>query len=758
MVASQSALFLVRLPSEIDRPVQLFEELLKSIHGQFSDSTISLELACIKKHLYFFVSCERTISESIVAAIYAHYPFAEIEEVQDYLALDVLERGFALCDVRLSTTDIFPIKTYKQFEGDSMSALCSAFLQLDEEESAWIHIILTPREDRWSLNFERSMKVKMNAVGSYVNPANYFRVQSLKDFRSKRRDACIEKASQHAFKATIRIGTTSVNNKRAQERLAQLSRAFSFYNQVNLNSLKPSKSTRTATHIDAMLRRSHSKNQSTFAIDECTTLYHYPRPTDIPHIVHVITKKAQAPEDLPREKTHDENLVSLFGVTNFHNEYEKFGLLRSDRRRHTYLLGKSGTGKSKLMELLINEDVRAGHGVCLIDPHGDLIDSVLRNVPPERVNDVVVFNPADVEFPIGFNVLAHTPEDKRIGVASGFIDILKKLFKEQWNSRLEHITRFAVLAALERSDSTIVTVLKLLTDESFRTLVVSELTDELVKSYWINEFPEIKEKYSQETIMPLVNKIGQFIASPLIRNIVSQPENKLNLAECMKNNKIILIRISKGNLGEENVALLGSMIITKLYHAALERSQIPENERRDFYLYCDEFQYFATETFAEILSEARKFRFCVTMAHQYLGQLSPAMRSTIIGNVGTLISFRVGSDDAHILENEFTPVFKARDVMNLGVREFYIKTSIEGELRNAFSGRTLNVTTPHYYLQDNIIALSRAQYATPRAEVEHLIFENHEKNVQVVENTAVPATEIVQEILPLDDASGILSA
>ncbi len=718
MVASQSALFLVRLPSEIDRPTQLFEELLKSTHGQFTGTTISLELACIKKHLYFFISCEREVAESVVASIYAHYPFAEIEEVQDYLAIDVLERGFSFCEVKLSESDIFPIKTYKQFEGDSISALCSAFLQLEEHESAWIHIIITPREDRWSLNFERSMKVKMNALGSIVNPANYFRVQSLKDFRKNRRTACIEKATQHAFKTTIRLGTTSINHKRAQERLAQLSRTFSFYNLSNLNSLKPSKSLRSTTQIDAMLRRTPAKNQNTLAIDECTTLYHYPRPTDIPHVVHVITKKAQAPEDLPREKTHDENLVSLFGVTNFHNEYEKFGLLRADRRRHTYLLGKSGTGKSKLMELLINEDIRAGHGVCLIDPHGDLIDSVLRNVPPERVNDVVIFNPADVDFPIGFNVLEHTPVDKRIGVASGFIDILKKLFKEQWNSRLEHITRFAVLAALERSDSTIVTVLKLLTDETFRTMVVSELTDELVKSYWLNEFPEIKEKYNQEAIMPLVNKIGQFIASPLIRNIVSQPNNKLNLTECMKAGKIILIRISKGNLGEENVALLGSMIITKLYHAALERAQVPENERRDYYLYCDEFQYFATETFAEILSEARKFRFCVTLAHQYLGQLSPAMRSTIIGNVGTLISFRVGSDDAHILENEFTPVFKAQDVMNLGIREFYIKTSIEGELRNAFSGRTLNVTTPHYFLQDNILELSRAQFATTREEVE----------------------------------------
>lgn len=719
MVASKSALFLVRIPSEIERPTQLFEEFLKSIHGQCIGSAISLELACIKKHLYFFISCDRNFSETIIASVYAHYPYAEIDEVQDYVSLDILERGFASCELRSLKSDILPIKTYKNLEGDSLSQICSVFSQLDDKESAWLHLIIQPRADRWQLGMERSLKIKLNALGSYINPANYFRMQSIKAMRTAQKNACIEKAYQPAFSVTIRIGTTSSNHPRAKERLEQITRAFSYYNTSHLNGLKASKIIKNTISTNPLLQRAPSKQNFMLGIDEVTTLYHFPKSYDIPHVVHVITKKGEPPEDLPTNEADREN-ISLFGMTNFHNQYEKFGLPRSDRRRHTYILGKSGTGKSKLMELLINEDIQAGHGIGLIDPHGDLIDSILRNIPPERVNDVIIFNPADVEYPVGFNLLEQTPIDKRIAVASGFIDILKKLFKQEWNSRLEHITRFSLLAALERSDSTIITVLKLLTDDHYREYIVSEIQDELVRSYWINEFPEIKEKYSQEAITPLINKLGHFIASPLIRNIVSQPRNKSNIAAAMNEGKIILIRIAKGNIGEENVALLGSMIITKLYHAALERSQIPEDQRRDFYLYCDEFQYFATETFAEILSEARKFRFNLTLAHQYLGQLSPAMRSTVIGNIGTLLSFRVGSDDAHILENEFTPVFKAQDVMNLGIREFYIKTSLNGELKKAFSGRTLNMPPPQHFLHDHIISFSRSQYATPLSELQQL--------------------------------------
>lgn len=721
MVARQSTLLLVRLPSEIDHPINYFEEFLKSIHGQFQDTTISLELAYIKKHLYFFVECEVRVAESISASIYAHYPFAEVEQMQDYLALDVLERGFSFCEIRLTKTDILPIKTSKNFENDSLSGICSAFSQLTDQEMAWLHVVITPVTDKWNFHLERNMKVKWNTIRSLINPSNYFKIQSLKEIRKEQKQSMMHKASQSGFRATIRIGVSSISHKRADERLDQLKRAFSYYNTIHLNSLNPSRTLKSHEQVELLLERKQSANPICLGLDEVASLYHLPRPTDIPHIVHVITRKGEPPEDLPREGSEHEVDASFIGVTNFHNEYVKFGIPRADRRRHTYILGKSGTGKSKLMELLINEDIRAGHGVGLIDPHGDLVDAVLRNIPPERVNDVVLFNPADVEFPVGFNLLEHTPPDKRISVASGFIDILKKLFKDQWNSRLEHITRFALLAALEQPDSTIVTVLKLLTDDTFRAELVGKLQDDLVKQYWLNEFPEISVKYHQDAIMPLVNKLGQFIASPLIRNIVTQPHNKMNLADCMNQGKIVLIRISKGNLGEENVALLGSMIITKLYQSALERTQMPEAERRDFYLYCDEFQYFATEAFAEILSEARKFRLNLTMAHQYLGQLTPVMRSTVIGNVGTLIAFRVGSEDSHILENEFTPVFKARDVMNLGVREFYIKTSLFGDLRNAFSGRTLNVNDPHFFLENRIIANSREQYATARAEVEHVV-------------------------------------
>ncbi len=371
-----------------------------------------------------------------------------------------------------------------------------------------------------------------------------------------------------------------------------------------------------------------------------------------------------------------------------------------------------------MLELLINADIHAGHGIGILDPHGDLVDEVMRFIPKHRIKDVVLFNPADVNYPIAFNPLEQVPPEYRVRVTIGFIEIFKKIFGSNWTPRLEHVLRYTTLALLDSPNTTILSILKMLSDKNYRQKIVARIEDSVVKNFWVNEFAAWSEKFDNEAIMPILNKVGQFVSTMLIRNIVGQTINRIDIRKIMDEGKILLCRLSKGFLGEENTQLLGALFITKIHQAAMSRTDTPEDQRRDFYLYADEFQYFATDTFAEILSEARKYHLNLTMAHQYMGQLSDFVRKTAFGNVGSIISFRVGAEDAVVLENEYSPVFKVRDIINLGVREFLVKMSIDGEMRDAFSARTVSVPTYETNYIDEIVDYTRKTYARPRSEVE----------------------------------------
>jgi len=358
-----------------------------------------------------------------------------------------------------------------------------------------------------------------------------------------------------------------------------------------------------------------------------------------------------------------------------------------------------------------------------MDPHGDLVDAVVKHIPKERVEDVIYFNPMDTEYPIAFNPMQAVDPKLKLRVTIGFIEIFKKLFGANWTPRLEHVLRQTTLALLDSEGTTVFSILKMLSDKNYRQKIVAKIDDAVVKNFWVNEFAAWSEKFDNEAITPLLNKVGQLVSTNLIRNIIGQPYNTFDIRQVMDNEKIMLVKLNKGLLGEENAALLGAMLITKIEQAALERADTPEEERKTFYLYCDEFQYFATDTFAEILSEARKYKLSLTVAHQYMGQLIDKVRTTVFGNIGTIVSFRVGAEDAGILEQEFNPIFKVRDIINLAVREFYIKMSVKGETRDAFSATTVECTTPKdsESNKDAIIEFSRKTFSKPKDEVEDLM-------------------------------------
>ena len=365
----------------------------------------------------------------------------------------------------------------------------------------------------------------------------------------------------------------------------------------------------------------------------------------------------------------------------------------------------------------MKNDIYSGKGVGILDPHGDLVEDVLRMIPQSRVKDVVIFDPSDLKFPPSFNPLEQVPEELKMRVTIGFIEIFKKLFGSNWSPRLEHVLRYTTLALLDTPNTTVLSILKMLTDKNYRQMIVRNIHDNVVKNFWVNEFAGWSEKFDNEAITPLLNKVGQFVATNMIRNIVGQPQNRIDFRDIMDTRKILLMKVSKGILGEENASLLGAIAVTKIYQAAMSRADTPEPKRVDFYFYVDEFHNFATDTFDEILSEARKYHLNLTIANQFLGQLTPTIRKTVFGNVGTIISFRVGGEDAQILAQEFSPRFLQSDIINLGVREFILKMSVDGEIEDAFSGRTLTIKHPEESFVQPCVEHSRKHYARPIEEV-----------------------------------------
>jgi len=445
-----------------------------------------------------------------------------------------------------------------------------------------------------------------------------------------------------------------------------------------------------------------------------------------------------------------ENRINFFAQTNFRDRKTRFGIKREDRAQHMYIIGKSGVGKTKLMENMVIDDICAGDGVGIVDPHGEFAERILRYIPAERIDDVIYFNPADVDYPIGFNPLESVGGEYRHLVASSIMGVFKKIWPDVWSSRMEYILNNALLALLEFPGSTILEIMKMLAEKQYREKVVVQLEDPVVKSFWENEFARYTDRYAVEAVAAIQNKIGQFISNPLIRNIIGQPKSTINIRQIMDEGKILIANLSRGKIGEDNASLLGAMMITKLQQAAMSRVDIPESKRRDFFLYIDEFQNFQTESFAIVLSEARKYRLCLILAHQYIDQLDEKVRSAIFGNVGTLICFRIGPEDAEFLEREFEPEFNANDLLNLGRANIYVKLLINGVVSNAFSAEVLPAITlvlpPQESTAELIIEQSQRQYGIPKVAVEKKIIDGW-KEGRVEEKSKRKAERPLEEIL-----------
>jgi len=406
------------------------------------------------------------------------------------------------------------------------------------------------------------------------------------------------------------------------------------------------------------------------------------------------------------------DLITYLGKTTFRGQAKQFGIKTDDRRRHAYIIGKTGMGKSVLLENLAIQDIKNGNGLAFIDPHGEAAESIIKYVPQERVKDVIYFNPADMEFPISFNVMEDVPIERRHLVSAGLMGVFKKIWPDVWSARMEYILSNCVLALLENPGATLLGINWMLSDADYRQNIISNVKDPVVRAFWEKEYSRYSQKYEVEATAAIQNKIGQFISNPLIRNIVGQPQSSIDMRKAMDEGKIIILNLSKGRVGEDNSKLLGALLVTKIYLAAMSRVNVDESQRKDFYLYVDEFQNFATEAFINILSESRKYHLCLTLAHQYIAQMEDPVRDAVFGNVGTIITFRIGAEDAEWMEREFSPTFEAPDFVNLTKYNIYLRLMIDGMAGQPFSAATLPpFSLPEKSYVKEIIANTRQIYA-----------------------------------------------
>ncbi len=764
-----SVLLMLEIPRTNDKKELAAEQLFASLHGILRDRNelknsggvqehLSFEIVSTAGQIRFYVWVPKVLQSFVEGQIYSQYPTVQIYKMnEDYVDDRTKYPVNYSAELGLVDNEALPIKTFDNFEVDPLAGITGTLAKLnpDHSEEMWIQILARPIPDDWHKNTTdkwvqrvKSGKKSLFAgtgidwtwlgevAGALFRPptgGTGSEVTVELSERDKNRIAkAEEKATKLGYEVKIRLAYLGQTQVDAKLNMQALVGTFKQYNSTNLNGFKQVGGSFNPADLDAYKMRQFSGRGFILNISELASVYHLPHTSvETPNIVWASSKTAEPPAKLPiltGDPAHDEQ-ISAFGLTNFRGINHQFGLLRRDRSRHMYIIGQTGAGKSGMLELLALSDVFYNQGYCIIDPHGDFAIDNLRFVPESRIKDVIYFNPADTAFPVAFNPLEITDPSRKPNICSEVIGVLKRMFGDSWGPRLEHILRYTLLALLDRPETTLLDISRLLTDKEFRKETLEYCKDVTVLQFWKHEFGQWNEKQVNESIAPVLNKVGAFTANPIIRNIIGQSKSSFDIRKIMDEGKILVVNLSKGLIGEDNAGILGSFLVTKVQLAAMSRSDIPLIEdRRPFYLYVDEFQNFATDSFSVILSEARKYGLNLTVANQYVSQMTDVVRDAVFGNVGTTISFRVSADDAPVLAKQFEPTFEESDIIQLNNRNFVISMIINGEKVPAFSATTLSIPDTPKDNFDAIIAHSREYYARPRLEVEAEIRETIEQS------------------------------
>jgi len=716
---------------------------------------IGFEMVVINSLIHFYVAVPTYLRQLFEDQLHAQYPDAHVEVVKDYNIFKPNSFSIGTYLV-LERPAAFPIKTYEEMESDPMNAITNSLSKVKTNDGVAIQFLVRSAKRIWrnrGIHIAREMQQgkRLSEIDrSWLNKLITWPIdamvyifkttnsnQSQPDMKEKYQLSPMEnkmvehlekKASKAGFDVNIRVVVSSYNQSQTNAYINDILQAFSQYSIYQYgNRFKIAASFSKNKFFNHFIHRDFNEGKKLILnTEEFASVYHLPLPTtETPNILWLSARKAAPPVDMPAEGL-------LLGMATFRGEEKPVRIADEDRRRHTYIIGRSGSGKSVLLEQMAIQDIIAGHGVCVVDPHGDLIDHILANIPKNRAEDVIIFNPADVERPVGLNMLEAKTSEEMDFAAQEMVSIFYKLVPnpEMIGPMFEHYMRNAMLTLMANQEhpGTIADIPRMFTDKSFQDHNLQYVTDPMVKAFWQKEMTQTSNEQRGEMLGYLISKVGRFVENEMVRNIIGQSKSGFNIRQVMDEKKILLVNLAKGTVGEVNSNLLGLVIVSKLQMAALGRANLPEDQRNDFYLYIDEFQNFITDSIATILSEARKYRLNLIIAHQYMAQLvknnDSSIRDAIMGNIGTMIAYRIGVEDAEVLAKEFAPVFTQNDLLNIEKYTAYIKLLIHNTASRPFNMNPLGpLPEGHPELAQSIRELSRLKYGRPRAEVTREILE-----------------------------------
>ncbi len=713
----------IRVPKDneikIDAAEQMFAGLYSLKKTGFKrfftvEDSFSFEIVALKESIAFYVSCPRKIRDLVEKQVHGAYPEADIKEVDEVNIFNQKGR-VSFASLKLEKSLYFPIKMYKDLPTDGLSLLSSGLAKMGEGEGAIVQFLLQPISNRWH------KKGRNYVSGQKKREADPEKATYAHD--PKEMEAIGVKTEKPGFRVSIRIVVSSPQEHLAESHLNNIAGSFAQYTSAYNGFKRARIFLKHLFMIDFIYRYMpiFNRNTSVLNTEELASIFHLPNKTVLtPHINWLNAKHAPAPHNMPHSGVY-------LGNSKYRGENRKVFMNLDDRRRHTYIIGKTGTGKSEFLKELILQDIEAGHGVCAVDPHGEFVEDLLQLMPPERADDVIYFNPSDLMRPMGLNMMEADSEEQRHFVVGSIIGLMYKLYDPHRTGiigpRFEHAIRNAMLTIMYKKGTTFIELVRCLTDAKYVEELMPYIKDPVVKRYWTDQIAQTSDFHKSEVLDYIVSKFGRFVTNKTMRNIIGQPSSAFNFRKAMDEKKIILCNLSKGILGEEDAKFLGLILVPKVLTAAMSRADIPMEQRHDFFLYVDEFQNYATEDFAVILSEARKYRLNLTVANQFVGQIDEEVKNAVFGNVGTVVSFRVGVPDANFLQHEFMPTFNEGDLTNIEKYHVYIKTIVNNEPVPAFSmslAKDMSAVTARMNPKqaEMIKELSRLKYGRDRDIVE----------------------------------------
>lgn len=708
---------------KIDAADQFFSALVGMYKGGAlpflkSQQNISFEIVGTPEAIKFFINVPDSLQDLVEKQLHAAYPGAEIRIVEEHNIFSK-EGKIAYARLGLRRANFYPLRSYKELPVDPMSSMTTALAKMQEGEGAIVQILISAANTKWAkLGYSYVRKQRYNEASAKDKP-------QLSD--AKELEAIEQKTAKAGFYTDIRIITCAPTKERAKSHLANIKAVFDQFAGPH-NSVGNKKIWLKGAFITNVIYRYIPilGGMCVLNSEELATIWHLPnKAIETPFIIWLNSKRAPAPANIPHQ--------GLFlGNSIFRGMKRPVFISPADRQRHMYIIGKTGTGKSEFLKLMALQDINEGRGICVIDPHGTMIEDIMKLIPPERAEDVIYFNPGDVDYPLGLNLLEAKTEDQKHFMVNAVLGLMQKLFDPHQTGiigpRFEHAVRNAMLTVMSVDGNSFIEVVRVLTDPKYLQTLLPHVSDPMVRRYWTDQIAQTSDFHKSEVLDYIVSKFGRFVTNKMMRNIIGQQKSAFDFRKAMDEQKILLINLSKGDIGEENSNFLGLILVPRILVAAMSRSDFlyAGKDFPDFYLYVDEFQNFATETFASILAEARKFKLNLIVANQFIGQMEENIKNAIFGNVGSIVSFRVGVQDAQYLAHEFAPIFTEHDLTNIDKFNCYVKTIVKNEPVPAFSIDTTKDIAAEKALENielanNIKELSRLKYGIPRAEVEREI-------------------------------------